>query len=150
MDQPVQGLSVTLLLADYAAEASGKVTIVGGGWRHTLPRSAIMAIAGIVEIPWTETNRPHDLRIELVHQDGPQVRVGTLMGEQPFQLGGRFEAGRPPGVPPGTSFSMPLALTFVRPQLDIGTYVFNVHIDDTLRASLPFSIVEQLQAQRPG
>jgi hypothetical protein len=149
VDQPVQGLSVTLLLADYAVEALGKVTIVGAGWRHTLPQSAIMAIGGTVEIPWTETNRPHDLRIELVHQDGPQVRVATLIGEQPFQLGGRFEAGRPPGVPQGTSFTMPLALTFVRPQLDIGTYVFNVFIDNTPRASLSFSVVEQLPGQPP-
>ncbi|HLY02367.1 MAG TPA: hypothetical protein VKR56_07685 [Candidatus Cybelea sp.] len=149
MDQPVQSLTVKLLLADYAVATEGKITIVGGGWRNTLPMSAIMAIGGTVEIPWTETNRRHHLRIALVRQDGQAVRIATPIGEQAFELQGAFEAGRPPGVPPGTSFTMPLALSFVRPQLEVGTYVFDVFVGDARKASLPFDVLEQLNTPHP-
>ena len=38
-------MKVTMLLADYAAVADGKLTIVGGGWSVTGPVSPPFAIA---------------------------------------------------------------------------------------------------------
>ena len=52
---PERGMKVTAMLADYAAAADGKLTIVGGGWTVTGPQPVPFAIAILVEVPWQLT-----------------------------------------------------------------------------------------------
>jgi hypothetical protein len=140
--QPASSVRVTLMLADFASAEAGKVNVLGGGWRATpsgVPMQ--MSICGTIEIDWDATNEPHRLRIELVDGNGRRVRVATPLGEQDFEIGAEFEAGRPPGLPRGTSVTIPLAANFVRPPLPPGAYSFNVFIGDEQITHLSFNVL---------
>jgi hypothetical protein len=103
-------VKVTMLLADYAQAAEGKLNVIGGGWSITGPQPAPFAIAMLIQVPWDRTNMEHKLRLELVDSDGQPVMVDTPQGEQPLFLEAGFEVGRPLGIKPGTPIDVPLAL----------------------------------------
>jgi hypothetical protein len=107
---PDRGMKVTLMLADAAQVAEGKVNVLGGGWTVTGPQPAPFAIAGIIEVPWHQTNRQHTFRLELIDLDGNAVLVPTPDGEQPLFFEGHFEVGRPPGARSGSAIPFPFAL----------------------------------------
>lgn len=83
---------------------------MGGGWNVTGPGPTGFALAGIVELEWHEANQPRRLRIELLTDDGRPVEVPTPIGQLPVVIEANVEVGRPPGVPQGTSFNVPLAI----------------------------------------
>ena len=68
-------MKVTMLLADYAQVADGKLTVVGGGWSLTGPEPSPFGIAILVHVPWDQANRRHTLRLELVDADGVPVTI---------------------------------------------------------------------------
>ena len=103
-----RGVKVTMLLADYAAAADGKLTVVGGGWNVTGPNPAPFAIAMLFEVPWHLTNSQQVFRLELIDPDGNGVV--PIGGEEPIVIEGQFEVGRPPGVRAGTSFPFPVPI----------------------------------------
>lgn len=106
-------MRIVLLLADHAQVAEGKLFISGGGWSLTGPAPTPGAIAIKIELPWDRTNVRHRVQIELVDADGHPVTVTTPMGTvEPVQVGAEFEAGRPPGLKPGTSIDVPLAFNY--------------------------------------
>ena len=86
-----------MMLADSAQVSEGKLYILGGGWSVTGP-PAPSAIALHVEVPWDQTNRRLEWRLELVDSDGyPVMTPDGEGGENPIMMGGEFEVGRPPG-----------------------------------------------------
>ena len=103
-------MRVTLMLADSAQVSEGKIHLLGGGWSITGP-PAPSAIAILVEVPWDQTNRKLEWRLELVDSDGyPVLTPDGEGGENPIMMGGEFEVGRPPGTPHGAPIGLPLAL----------------------------------------
>lgn len=91
-----------LFLARHAEAANGLLTVVGGactelkrsiGSDKSVPLSHF-GIAVSIAIPWTETNKPHNLRIRIVNEDETETLVhgGTH----------QFNIGRPPTIAPGT------------------------------------------------
>ena len=121
-----------MLLADSAQEVGGKLYILGGGWSITGPEAVPMAIALKLEVPWDRTNEQHSLLIELVDEDGNPVMVdGPEEEEQvPLQVTGQFEAGRPPGIKPGTPIDSALAVNFGPLPLEGGRrYQWRLSID---------------------
>lgn len=122
-------MRLTLMLADAAQVADGKLYVLGGGW-SVLNGAAPMAVALKVEVPWDQANLPHEWRLELLDQDGHPVGLGDPASEQaPVQVGGTIEVGRPAGLPPGTSLDVPLAVSFGVLPLQPGGYVWRVTID---------------------
>lgn len=105
---PVRGMRVTMMLADFAAAPEGKLTVVGGGWNVTGPQPCPFAIALLFEVPWHMTNQQHQFKLELIDFDGHGVV--PIGGEDPVAIEGQFEVGRPPGVPVGTAFPSPVPL----------------------------------------
>ena len=106
-------MKVTMLLADYAQVADGKLTVVGGGWSLTGPDPTPFGIAILVHVPWDQANRRHVMRLELLDTDGAPVMVETEEGpEAPvvFFDDVEFEVGRPAGVKPGTPLELPLTI----------------------------------------
>jgi hypothetical protein len=101
---------VTLLLADSAQAVAGKLYVLGGGWSLTGPDPSPMALAVKVEVPWDQTNRPHQLRLELIDFDGNPVIVEGDGNPQTLFVEGNFEVGRPPGLKPGTPIDFPFAI----------------------------------------
>jgi len=121
-----------MMLADSAQEVGGKLYILGGGWSITGPEPVPMAIALKLEVPWDRTNEQHSLQLELLDDDGNPVLVdGPEEGEQvPLQVTGEFEAGRPPGIKPGTPIDSALAVNFGPLALEPGRrYQWRLSID---------------------
>ena len=99
-----------MMLADYVQVAEGKLTIVGGGWSVTGPMPVPFGVAVLFQVPWDRANMQHRFRLELLDADGEPVLVETEEGEQPLVIEGEFEAGRPPGLTPGTPLDVPFAI----------------------------------------
>jgi hypothetical protein len=106
-DRP-PSVRVTLLLADSAQVADGKLFILGGGITAVGPRPQPMGVAIRIEVPWDRANVPHLWRLDLLDEDGHPLMVR----DKALVVHGRFEAGRPAGLKPGTPLSVPLAINF--------------------------------------
>jgi len=136
-------MKVTMMLADHAATAEGKLYISGGGWTVTGPDAIPSAIAMVIEIPWDQTDRKHLLRLELVDADGRAIMGQDDDGHSaPIELDGEFEVGRPPGLPAGAATHLPMAINIgPLPLAPGGRFAWNLFIDEETREHwvLPFS-----------
>ena len=118
---------VTMLLADSAQVADGKLYILGGGITAMGPRPQPLGVAIRIEVPWDRANVPHAWRLDLLDEDGHPL----LVREKPLVVHGRFEAGRPAGLKPGTPLSVPLAINFPAIPVTPGkNYTWQLAIDD--------------------
>ena len=123
-------MKATLLLSDYAVVSDGKLTIVGGGWSQTGPEPAPFGIGLLIQVPWDQSNTPHNFQVELLDADGEPVVLETDEGEeQPVAFGGDFEVGRPPGLKPGTPLDFPVAMNSTPLPLEPGRYEWRLTID---------------------
>lgn len=103
----MRDLRLTLLLADFAQVAEGKLFVSGAGWTFVKPGVAPMAIALLAEVPWDRANHSYTFEIRLYDEDDrPAV---TPDGNQ-VVISGNLEAGRPPGHPKGAPLTVPLAI----------------------------------------
>ena len=93
-------MEATMLYCDHAQVANGKLYVLGGGWTHSVQVGVPMplAVAVQLDIPWTAANEKHSLILELVDEDGNLVTAD----DAPVKVEGQFEAGRPPGIKPGS------------------------------------------------
>jgi hypothetical protein len=124
-------MKVTMLLADHAQAAEGKLNVIGGGWNVTGPVPGPFAIAMLFEVPWDLANERIRFRLELVDTDGDPVLVPTPEGERPLVIDGQFEVGRPPGVKRGTPLAVPLALNMgPQPIPPGGRYEWRLTVND--------------------
>jgi hypothetical protein len=125
-------VKLTLLLADWAEVLNGKLYVMGGGWTETGPAPAPSALATIIEVPWDETNRKHNLKFQLLDGDDQPVTIPSPDGAQrPIEVTAQFEVGRPPGSTPGASLNVPLAVNISPLPLTPGkVYVWRCSIDD--------------------
>lgn len=102
-------MRATLLLADHAVVADGKLYVNGGGWSLTGPGPAPSAIALKLDVPWDRAGQRLHLRLKLLGQDGQQVAVAGPQGPVPVQIDGDAQVGRPDGVPEGSDIDLALA-----------------------------------------
>src|SRR5438128_2093163 len=106
-------MRVTMMLADHVQVSEGKLFISGGGWAIGGPGPIQCGVALLFHVPWDFTNRKIRFGVQLLDDDGrPVIQAGPL-GDQPVQVGGEFEVGRPAGVKPGTDINVPLAFNTV-------------------------------------
>jgi hypothetical protein len=132
-------LDLTLMLADFAQVAEGKLYISGAGWTFTSAPSAPMAIAVLVHVPWVQANQRCTITVELFGDDGEPAR---LVEGETVRVDGVFEAGRPPGLPPGSSLTVPFAINVLPLALQPGRrYEWRVSVDGDTRDHwrLPFN-----------
>lgn len=99
-----------MLLCDFAQVAAGKLYISGGGWSITGPGPSASAIAMKLDIPWDRTNKPTKMELRLFGEDGQPVMQPGPLGDQPIEIKGEFEVGRPPGLKPGTPIDFAFAV----------------------------------------
>ena len=105
-DEPL--VNITLMLADSAQVADGKLFILGGGLTAIAAHPQPVAIAMLVDVPWDRANITHEWKLELLDEDGSPV----FWDDQPVIVGGTFEAGRPAGAQPGPPLRVPMAINF--------------------------------------
>jgi hypothetical protein len=150
MPEPAGRLSsvpftVTMMLADAAQVVDNKLYILGGGWSVTGPDPAPTAIALQIKVPWDQTNTKHALLLELLDLDGEPIMFDTPVGRQALRVENEFEVGRPPGVKPGTSIELSMAVAFAPfPLPPGGSYTWKLSIDGETHElwSLPFTTRE--------
>jgi len=123
------------LLCDAATVREGLLHILGGGItranRPAYPAPLGMMLALRIMIHPTEVDRPHQLRIQLQDADGGQIAA----------MDAQINVGDPAMIAPGEEASLPLPLG-LPPQValpDAGRYSFEILIDGTHQASVPFT-----------
>ena len=130
----------TLLLANHVEAVNGLLYISGGGWTDLQrrvrpgepPPVTHFGLGVSVLVPWTETNRPNRLEVQIEDQDATAVVA---------RLTAQFTVGRPPTLPPGEDQHQALALgldmVFPRP----GGYRVVARLDgEADRRTWPFRI----------
>jgi len=121
-------LHVTVLLADAAQVADGKLFILGAGISSIGAGPHPLGVAILIDVPWDRANIRHLWQLELVDEDGTPV----MANDRPVLVGGDFEAGRPPGLQPGTPLSVPIAVNFSGLPVQAGhSYQFRLAVDGT-------------------
>lgn len=143
------GLTVDMLLCDSAQVAGGKLFILGGGLASIGPKPQPLAIALQITVPWDRANIAHEWRIDLVDEDGQPVQIK----EKPVVLKGRFEAGRPAGLQPGTPLGVSLAINLSPFPIGGGrSYAFALSINDEQRPDwrVRFYVVDAQRRSRPA
>ncbi|MBU6495034.1 MAG: hypothetical protein KGR42_01285 [Acidobacteria bacterium] len=103
-------MNVTMLLADSAQVADGKLYILGGGWSVCGPQPTPTAVAIKVSVDVHEFDLDHHWELFLEDADGNLVHFDTPEGPQSLEIRGDFTAVQPQGVPAGTSVDVPLAI----------------------------------------
>jgi hypothetical protein len=106
---PERGMKVTMMLADSAQVAGGKLNVLGGGWNIVGPAPMPFAIAGMIEVPWHLTGQEHQFRLELIDLDGNAIQVPTPAGQQPLFLEGGFTVEPSPEAREGAFIPFPFA-----------------------------------------
>ena len=135
---PVEQVEVEwLILADGAQVVGNKLYLLGGGWdvltvNSGFPLQQRCAVAVSFRVPWNETNRPHDVEIEITDHDG---RVSLA------KINGQVEVGRPVGIPEGSvqraQVAADMGLSFPAP----GTYVVAARVEGREGKHAPFIVV---------
>lgn len=138
-------VQTTLLLCDHAQEVAGKLYVLGGGWSIYRGAPVTMGLAVKISVPWDAANVPHDFRARLVTEDGqdPMLPNGEGgLGASPVEFQGRFEAGRPAGLAPGSELDAPFAVNIAGLPLVPGRYEWQVEIDEAMVGRVPFTVME--------
>jgi hypothetical protein len=131
MQGPPNEWRFSVILADAAQVAEGKLSLLGGGWQLIGPNPSPIALGVIVGVPWTETNRRHTLAFKLLDGDGKGVILQG--GTAPLEIQASFELGRPPGISPGTRLNFPMAFNLPSLNLSPGTYEWAWSVDNETR-----------------
>jgi hypothetical protein len=106
--QPHDDLGVTIVLAEAAQVADGKLNLLGGGISVLPPRPQPMAVAILVRVPWSRADDVIPWACELLTDDGMPVMAGDV----PVLVNGQVAAGRPPGWPEGQTLPVPVVVNF--------------------------------------
>ena len=123
-------MKVTMILADFAQVVNGKLYIMGGGWSIIGPEPCPTAIAIKIEVPWSQTNQKHNLKVELLDSAYHPVLVSTQVGNSPLIISADYEVGRPAGLIQGTSLDVPIAFNIAPMPLEPGKrYIWKLTID---------------------
>jgi hypothetical protein len=127
-----------IILCDAAQAIGGKLFILGGGWSKVWgPGPYSFALAVQLWLPWNQANERKALRISLVTEDGQAVNAPD---GRPVLITGEVEAGRPPGVRPGSDLDVAVALPVTLP-IPPGQYRWNLELAGDLLTSVAFEVL---------
>jgi hypothetical protein len=141
--QPVEELSVTMLLADAAQVADGKLSVLGGGIAVVPPTPQPMALAMVVTVPWSRADETIPWVCELLDTDGMPVMAGDV----PVLVNGQVVAGRPQGWPEAQPLNVPVVISFNGlPLQPGGSFVWRLAIDGASdeRWAISFSVAPEI------
>jgi hypothetical protein len=134
-------VEASVLLCDFAEEINGKLYVMGAGWdRLAANNPSQIAVAISLDVPWDQANRPHDIKLELLDEDGNVVTPPD--SDEPLAIGGKIEVGRPAGTAPGATLAAPLAMRFQGFQLPPGRYSFQFSVDGKVLSAKTFTVID--------
>jgi hypothetical protein len=126
------------LLADYAANAEGKLYVSGGGIsRLNLPMFPffvpMLSVVTRFVVEDEADYRPHTVRVRLESPDGVELIPGDAAS---------FDVDRPTGMAEGEERSLQLVLNYGGiPILEEGIYTLTVELDDEVRRRMTLPAV---------
>lgn len=151
---PPNGFKVNAMICDSAASPEGKLYVHGGGWNilstpsfpFIQPR---VAVAGMISVPYTETNKTHVMELRLEDEDGHRMPLGPQLTapdgsatRAPEGLRAQFTLGRPPDLQAGDAQNLPIAINLDRLRFDSpGAYSFVITVNEEEIQRLPFRVV---------
>lgn len=134
-----------LILTDHSEAVNGKLYAIGAGWNMLrfpeLPQDLQFGIAFGIDVPWDETNQPHDLALRIEDPDGERL------GDE-FTL--EFETGRPPGLVPGQDQRIVLSLTASISFATAGPHAVVMSAGETEIGRSRFYVLETPEARTGG
>lgn len=126
-----------LLVCDAAQAVNGKLYILGGAWERILvpqlpgrPQLPFFIAIGIT-VPWSFTNRKLQFSLDLLDADGHEL-AQIVKAE--------LEAGRAPGMTPGSVVRIPLTGPAQPDFPEPGRYVFRASVDDEPLRSIAIDV----------
>ncbi len=130
------------LLADAVQVLQGKLYVLGGGWNTLFvagfpARHPSLGVGLRVRVPWSWTDRPLKIGIDLQEEDGARILPGP-----PIAQG--VKVSRPPGIPDGSDVVLARSFTFnnlVFPKA--GAYSFVLSLDDEPADRLRFNVLQR-------
>src|SRR4051812_29115290 len=146
-DAPPPGgevLEVTMLMADAAQVADGRLNLLGAGIAVVPPTPQPLALALVVKVPWSRGDETIPWICELLWADG----ISVMAGEVPVLVNSHVSAGRPVGWHEGKALSVPVIISFNGLPLTPGaSYVWRLVIDGATddRWSLGFSVLQDVR-----
>src|SRR5579871_2172270 len=107
-------VAVDAFLCDGIEAVGGKLYSLGIGWNSisapAFPaRHPRIGIGVLIHVPYTATNLMHEFLVHIQSEDGEVIPLGeavpgsdprTVEGGRVVRLGGQFNVGRPPELPP--------------------------------------------------
>ncbi len=136
-------MRASIILCDFAEQdqIGGKVHILGAGWSLTGPQPAPHAVVVLIKIGWDEANREHEFVVRLTDADGGVVSVLSPAGTQELSFNGKFEVGRPPGIPQGSEIDASFVISLQPVPLAGGQrYTWRLEVDQRERATEGFFV----------
>ncbi|RJP34738.1 MAG: hypothetical protein C4536_02030 [Actinobacteria bacterium] len=126
-----------LLLCDAAEVVGDRVFVLGGGWVGRSSRLPNMAVVVLLDVPWDQANRRHEMELFLLDEDGNMVSAGDPPRE--IRMQGNFEVGRPAGHPAGMPLRFMQAINFHRLPLNPSLrYSWELRLDGETVTSTSF------------
>jgi hypothetical protein len=118
-EEEIQEVHIKVMMpADGAQAVAGKLYVLGGGFDRitipSLPAQYKFDLAMLIEVPWSATNQPYQLVVELLDADGQAVG---------YRAEATMETGRPPGMRRGASLIVPVAMPVFAEFQEVGRYV---------------------------
>ena len=130
-------------LCDFAEVLGGKLYMMGAGWSRFIlapeRRQINVSIAGIIYVPWDQTNVRSTLNLALFNEDGNIVEQES---SRKVQHEGIFEVGRPPGTAKGAELDIPFAFRFEQLTLPTGRFEFRLRIGEEDLYQTAFDVLE--------
>ena len=136
-------MKVSMMLADSAQVADGKIYMLGGGWSLTGPAPTPSAVVIKLDIDRHETGRSHYWELFLEDSDGRPVVGEGPDGAMPIEVRGEFNVGDPEGLMEGVPVDLPIAIGIPPlPLIPGGRYTWRLVIngDTPLGGTASFSV----------
>ena len=139
-----------VMLCDHAQVAGEKLFIAGANIDRVIvppgtppPYVVSFTAAGLVHVPWNDTNAEHTLSFTLLTEDGdvPELPPGAGVGAE--GIGGEmaFNVGRPPQLTGGEEQNVPFAFSFQGlPLMRPGRYSLVFALNGTEKRRVPFTL----------
>jgi hypothetical protein len=127
----------SVMLADAAALADGKLYVHGGGWdviwTPAVPTThPTLSVVFVIEFEWSETHVDRALRVTLHDEDDKPLNVAAA---------GTLNVGHPPGATHGAPILQPIVLPFAMITFErVGRYYFRIALDETELARVRFGV----------
>jgi hypothetical protein len=136
-------MRATIALCDWAEVIQGKLYLQGGGWNKILANAQQqVAVAVLFRIEYLETNSPVHAVLALDDEDGGAVAPPGTTG--PIKFDFNFEVGRPPGMRPGETQTIPFAGKVGGLILPPGGFRWELDVNDHRQDAIEFRAVTSL------